>query len=92
MGFLCGQRYSLDKGITNRTIGFTKDHGRYWLNAKKGISELHLLAELKAVMTVVTLCDGNVTNRHDVTVNLPNMTVPLKTVTDVTALLYFVTV
>ena len=25
---------------------------------------------LKAVMTVVTLCDGNVTNRHDVTVNL----------------------
>jgi hypothetical protein len=38
----------------------------------------------KAVMTVVTLCD--------VTVNLPNMTVPLKTVTDVTALLHFVTV
>ena len=31
----------------------------------------------KAVMTVVTLCDGNVTNRHDVTVNLSNMTVPL---------------
>ena len=24
----------------------------------------------KAVMTVVTLCDGNVTNRHDVTVKL----------------------
>ena len=38
----------------------------------------------KAVMTVVTLCDGNVTNRHDVTANLSNMTVPLKTVTDVT--------
>ena len=39
---------------------------------------------VKAVMTVVTLCDGNVTNRHDVTANLSNMTVPLKTVTDVT--------
>ena len=38
----------------------------------------------KAVMTVVMLCDGNVTNRHDVTANLSNMTVPLKTVTDVT--------
>ena len=47
---------------------------------------------LKAVMTVVTLCDGNVTNRHAVTANLSNMTVPLKTVTDMTALLHFVTV
>ena len=37
-----------------------------------------------AVTTVVTLCDGNVTNRHDVTAKLSNMTVPLKTVTDVT--------
>ena len=43
-----------------------------------------LLISIKAVMTVVTLCDGNVTNRHDVTVILSNMTVPLKTVTDVT--------
>ena len=40
------------------------------------------------VMTVVTLCDGNVTNRHDVTVNLPNMTVPLKTVTDILLTFY----
>ena len=47
---------------------------------------------IKAVITVVTLCDRNVTNRHDVTVNLSNMTVPLKTVTDMTALLHFVTV
>ena len=26
--------------------------------------------QLKAIMTVVTLCDGNVTNRHDITANL----------------------
>ena len=35
-------------------------------------------------MTVVTLCDETVTDRHDVTDKLPNMVVPLKIVTDVT--------
>ena len=29
-------------------------------------------------MSVVTLCDGNITNRHDITVNLSNMTVSFK--------------
>ena len=53
---------------------------------------IYIYIKSKAVMTVVTLCDGNVTNRHDVTANLSNMTVPLKTVTDMTALLHFVTV
>ena len=43
---------------------------------------------IKAVMTVVTLCGGNATSRHDVTANLPNMAAPLKTATDVTALLH----
>ena len=38
----------------------------------------------KAVMKVVKSCDGNVTKRHDVTANLSNMRVPIKTVTDVT--------
>jgi hypothetical protein len=51
----------------------------------KGTDPITLLTQsTKAVMTVVTLCDGNVTNRHDVTANLWNMTVPLKAVTYVT--------
>ena len=35
-------------------------------------------AHTKAVMTVVTLCDGNVTNRHDVTVSFVKYDGPFK--------------
>ena len=34
-----------------------KDHGRYWLKRKKGVSELHLLAELHCCGESIGYCE-----------------------------------
>jgi hypothetical protein len=59
------------RGISRRVGMLVSDFTQYqYLTTKDSIPCDIPVIPAKAVMTVVTLCDGNVTNRHDVTANL----------------------